>query len=150
MRKKIILLILFVLFFMAHPGWAQLSRDQERRLKELEEKEETWKAWDKNRSELERKLEELGADDTDLKGWRQKKKDNSAGSSTDESTGRYQAVRMDSNAVFILDTKEGHLWVWVIQKDNRGRPSEFLFYQGRVVPGSGMGELIDRTYKKAP
>ena len=66
------------------------------------------------------------------------------------SEGRFQAVRMDSNAIFILDTKEGHLWVWVIQKDSEGQPAEFMFYQGQVVPGSSMGELIDRTFKKRP
>lgn len=148
MQKKIVLLILSTMLFMVHPTWAQLSRDQERRLRELEEKEETWKAWENNRSELEKKLEELEANDTALKRWQQKKKESGTRDLTGEGTGRYQAVRMDSNAVFILDTQEGHLWVWVIQKDTRGQPAEFLFYQGQVVPGSSMGELIDRTYKK--
>jgi hypothetical protein len=55
---------------------------------------------------------------------------------------------MDSNAIFILDTQKGHLWVWVNQKDSSGQPAEFLFYQGQVVPGSKMGEIIDRTYNK--
>ena len=62
--------------------------------------------------------------------------------------GRFQAVRMDSNAIFILDTMEGHMWVWVIQQDSTGQPAEFLFYQGQVVPGSNMGEIIDRTQKE--
>lgn len=149
MSKKVVLFTLFTMLFIVHPGWAQLSRDQERRLQELEEKEEALKAWEKNRSEMKEGLGDLETNDTALKRWQQKKNENMAGP-TEESIGRYQAVRMDSNAIFILDTKEGHLWVWVIQKDNRGQPAEFLFYQGKVVPGSRMGELIDRTYKKTP
>ena len=32
-----------------------------------------------------------------------------------EGSGRFQAVRMNNSTVFILDTKEGHLWVWIAQ-----------------------------------
>ena len=96
---------------------------------------------------MEETLEDLRSSETALKGRRQGEKDKKT-DLTEERTGRYQAVRMDNNAVFILDTKEGHIWVWVIQKDNKGKPAEFLFYQGKVIPGSKMGELIDRTYQK--
>lgn len=64
------------------------------------------------------------------------------------SVGRFQAVRIDSHCVFVLDTKEGYLWVWIIQLDEGGKSAEFLTYQGQVSLGTEMGGLISRTYRK--
>ena len=147
MPKSATVLMGLLMFFTEQPGWAQLSSDQEKRLKDLDTRAEALKDWEEEGLEqgrllvrpetIDKKMEMLQTKDEDL---------NETVSGM--STGRYQAIRMDSNAIFILDTKEGHLWVWVIQKDNSGQSAEFLFYQGKVRPGSKMGELIDRTYQK--
>jgi hypothetical protein len=58
---------------------------------------------------------------------------------------RYQAVVIQEGTaprVFILDTREGHLWTWT--ENLRGADQE-LRYQGRVRPGRAMGEVIDST-----
>ncbi len=56
--------------------------------------------------------------------------------------GRFQATPLMSNAIFILDTKEGHLWIWLQQQDEEGRREHLLLYQGQVLPGSYMSERI--------
>jgi hypothetical protein len=49
-------------------------------------------------------------------------------------TGRFQALNVfDGKAVLILDTKEGHLWIWAL-------PS--VIYGGRIFPGEVIGEEI--------
>ncbi len=53
--------------------------------------------------------------------------------------GRYQAITLGKEAL-ILDTQEGHLWLW--GKSNDGR--FFIFYQGQVSPGQAMGDIVDR------
>ncbi len=147
MRTSIAVLTVICLLFISGSGWAQLTPDQEKRLKELEAKEKALKSWNENQSTSEKGLMELEAKDLTLKSLGNRRPAEGEGL-PEEGIGRYQAVRMDSNAVFIIDTKEGHLWVWVIQKDSEGQPAEFLFYQGKLMPGADMGELIDRTYKK--
>jgi hypothetical protein len=147
MPKSATALMVLLIFFAGQQGWAQLSSDQEKRLKDLETRAEALKDWEKDSLEqgellmrpetMENEMEMLQKKDQDLNE-----------SVSGVTAGRYQAVRMDSNAIFILDTQEGHLWVWIIQKDNSGQSAEFLFYQGKVRPGSRMGELIDRTYQK--
>ncbi|MGD2125668.1 MAG: hypothetical protein PVG99_06280 [Desulfobacteraceae bacterium] len=54
--------------------------------------------------------------------------------------GRFQAVRVEDNSVFILDTKEGHYWIWG-GSGSSGAVS--LIYGGRVRPGKRMGEIIE-------
>jgi hypothetical protein len=143
-----VFLTLFLLFYMCRPGWAQLNQKQEERLKELELKEEAWKNWEESRSAQDEDIIEEAVKQN--KTARKDSIDVIRDNLKNDKIGRYQAIRMDSNAIFIIDTKEGHLWVWVIQKDSQGIPSEFLFYQGKLVPGRNMGDLIDRTYKKFP
>lgn len=133
---------------MCGPGRAQLNQKQEERLKELELKEEAWKNWEESRSTQDEDIIEEAVHQN--KTARKDSIDVIRDNLNNDKIGRYQAIRMDSNAIFIIDTKEGHLWVWVIQKDSQGIPSEFLFYQGKLVPGRNMGDLIDRTYKKFP
>jgi hypothetical protein len=137
----------FLLFYLCGPTWAQLNPTQEKRLKELELREEAWKDWEESKpSQDEDLIKKNGQNEKAPTKNVSVIKDNIK----NDTIGRYQAIRMDSNAIFIIDTKEGHLWVWVIQKDSQGIPAEFLFYQGQVVPGQNMGDLIDRTYKKFP
>ena len=51
-----------------------------------------------------------------------------------QATGRFQALNVfDGKAVLILDTKEGHLWIWAL-------PS--VIYGGRIFPGEVIGEEI--------
>jgi hypothetical protein len=80
-------------------------------------------------------------------------------------TSRYQAVVIPeagrtgqsanlSSRVFILDTVEGHLWTWgeneAIYNDIGGKPrfGTALIYQGRVKPGTKMGEVIEMNVQK--
>jgi len=79
-------------------------------------------------------------------------------------TGRYQAVvipeagRTGQNAnlssrVLILDTVEGHLWSWGENEalyDHSGKPrfGAALIYQGRIKPGTRMGEVIETSGEK--
>lgn len=76
-------------------------------------------------------------------------------------TGRYQAVvipeaaRSGQNAslgsrVLILDTVEGHLWSWGENEalyDHGGKPrfGTALIYQGRIKPGTKMGEVMEAS-----
>jgi hypothetical protein len=67
------------------------------------------------------------------------------------SEGRYQAIPIDpgegygAEKALILDTVSGHLWIWVesptVDDDAGGR---FLIYQGQLVPGKKMGEIIEK------
>ncbi|MDB9823013.1 hypothetical protein OAC89_04855 [Deltaproteobacteria bacterium] len=147
MPKTTAVVIALCIFFTGHMGWAQLSSAQEKRLKNLEAKEEAWKEWEESRDRQKEvlvepeSLEKIGENI-------QPGKQSYQETLSEGIVGRFQSVRMDSNAIFIIDTMEGHLWVWVIQNDSAGQPAEFLFYQGQVTPGSNMGELINRTFKK--
>lgn len=75
--------------------------------------------------------------------------------------GRYQATVLHEGAqggksaklipkVFIMDTKDGHMWV-LEQNTKLHKPKgEFaigtvLIYQGRVRPGKKMGEIIEEA-----
>ncbi|HHH12823.1 MAG TPA: hypothetical protein ENJ98_01160 [Thiolapillus brandeum] len=72
--------------------------------------------------------------------------------------GRYQAVVLHSAGtssgtgsispkVFILDTRDGHMWTWEqnarVQRKKGGLSfGNILTYQGRLHPGSRAGEVI--------
>ena len=53
-------------------------------------------------------------------------------------TGRYQALKIgtatDAYGVFIIDTKEGHIWVWAEGKAPDGRFITKLRYGGKLSP----------------
>jgi len=73
---------------------------------------------------------------------------------------RYQAIAVPATAqgdqfsgrtpkVFILDTVEGHLWIWSENETVYGtagppKLGTVLIYQGRVRPGKRMGEIIEQ------
>ncbi len=73
--------------------------------------------------------------------------------------GRYQAVVLHSAGasggagsispkVFILDTREGHMWTWEqnarVKRRQGGRSfGDVLTYQGRLKVGSHAGQVID-------
>ena len=56
------------------------------------------------------------------------------------SVGKFQAIRMDENSVFILDTTEGHLWLWIIEKKKTK-----LLYQGKASIADKMGEILGES-----
>lgn len=78
--------------------------------------------------------------------------------------GRYQAVVVPQAArgsqsaslnakVLILDSRDGHLWTWsegeaLYGSDGRPQFGTVLIYQGRIRPGSRMGEVIERFVDK--
>jgi len=58
---------------------------------------------------------------------------------------RYQAVVIQegpSPRVFLLDTRDGHMWSW--SETIRGSDQE-LRYEGKLRPGKEPGELIYRS-----
>ena len=67
------------------------------------------------------------------------------------SEGRYQAIPIDpgegygAEKALLVDTIAGHLWIWIesptVDDDPGGR---FLIYQGQLVPGKKMGEIIEK------
>ena len=75
--------------------------------------------------------------------------------------GRYQAIVLHqggasgqpstlSPKVFILDTRDGHMWTWEQNawiKDPRGdlQFGTTTTYQGRLKTGSRMGEIIEQS-----
>lgn len=74
-------------------------------------------------------------------------------SATDD--GRYQALPLAGAAggqgggrAFILDTRDGHVWIWsenepVAAPDGRRRYGSGFIYQGKLRPGTRTGEFID-------
>ena len=69
-----------------------------------------------------------------------------------EEIGRYQVVvipkvaPLDADKVFILDTKEGHMWTWTqYQKiKDASEGGRYLTYQGKVKPSQKMGDIIEK------
>jgi len=55
-----------------------------------------------------------------------------------ENSGKFQAIRIDGTSVLIIDTQEGHLWLWGVYKDI----GFALFYQGQVSVGEKPGDTI--------
>ena len=55
--------------------------------------------------------------------------------------GRFQAIKFDSHDIFIIDTKEGHLWTWGTSTET----GSVLIYEGRVMPGYASGDIIKIT-----
>ncbi len=73
--------------------------------------------------------------------------------------GRYQALPlagaeggMGGGRAFILDTRDGHVWIWsenelMAAADGRRRYGTGFTYQGKLRPGTRPGELIDQPVK---
>jgi hypothetical protein len=64
--------------------------------------------------------------------------------------GRYQAIPLTTKpgagvSAFIIDTKEGHLWMWgFAMRPDKLELTTTLFYFGQVRPGKKPGECIYR------
>ncbi len=79
---------------------------------------------------------------------------------TTQASGRYQAVVVPQGGrgaqtgslnakVLILDSQAGHLWIWsegeaIYGAEGRPQFGTVLIYQGKIRPGSRMGEVIDQ------
>jgi hypothetical protein len=60
-----------------------------------------------------------------------------------EEAGRYQCVSLGtSDAVFIIDTREGHVWTWTGNPRIEHEGYVGIIYQGKVRPGNKTGTLI--------
>jgi hypothetical protein len=69
--------------------------------------------------------------------------------------GRYQAIALGGDGpgrggsrVLIIDSQDGHVWTWsgneLIAEGSSGRRYGAAFiYQGKLRPGSKVGEIID-------
>lgn len=62
---------------------------------------------------------------------------------------RYQAVPLNPGYEFgtekalILDTVAGHMWIWTESPATDERPGgRYVIYQGQLVPGREMGEVV--------
>jgi hypothetical protein len=111
MHKSITILVSLFVVLQGNLVWAELKSEQEGRQGELKAKEKAYQEY----VEFQKSLS---------KG----------------NVGRFQAVRMDDSAVFILDTKQAHLWVF------GATGSGFhVVYGGQVYPGMRAGEIIDSS-----
>lgn len=79
----------------------------------------------------------------------------------DEEYGRYRATVLNEGGqtgqagkltpkVFIIDSKEGHMWILEQNARLHGPKGDFslgtvLTYQGRVRPGKKMGDIVDQA-----
>ena len=72
--------------------------------------------------------------------------------------GRYQALPLPGaggqggGRAFILDTREGHVWIWsenelITAPDGRRRYGSGFIYQGKLRPGTQPGEMIEQQAK---
>ena len=69
---------------------------------------------------------------------------------------RYHAVDISksasssTNEVFIIDKKEGHIWVWkeypTIPNIQQG--GRMIIYMGKVKPGQKLGDIIEQQQFK--
>lgn len=56
----------------------------------------------------------------------------------EDGVGRYQALKIgtaaDAYGIFIIDTKDGHIWVWAEGETSDGRLRSRLRYGGKLIP----------------
>jgi hypothetical protein len=115
MPRSIFLLTVFVIVYAVAPAWAQLSPKQEKMVKQLEAGQE-----------IDTRISQGVLDF------------NKSGSK--ENVGRFQAVHLSNETIFIIDSQEGHIWLWLL--NNEG---SFLIYEGQLFPGTRMGEIIEKS-----
>ena len=81
--------------------------------------------------------------------------------SADEEYGRYRAIVLNEGGqssvtgsvvprVFVIDSKEGHMWTLDQKTKLHGLKGDFtlgtvLIYQGQVRPGKKMGEIVEQA-----
>ena len=117
MPRSFVLFAVLTMVFLHSLGWAQLSSEQEKRMKQLEESQEVEKIISQGILDFNK-------------------------SSSKENVGRFRAVRLSNETIFIIDTQEGHLWVWLLTNEGT-----FLIYEGKLFPGTRMGDVIEKSDK---
>ncbi len=83
-----------------------------------------------------------------------------------EDYGRYRAIIMQEEGrkgigqatnsfpkVFVIDSKDGHMWTWEEKKRIQGIKKNFtlgtvLTYQGRVTPGDKIGDIVGQSVRE--
>lgn len=65
-----------------------------------------------------------------------------------EEVGRYQAVRMGETSIFILDTKEGHMWLQSLNEVYDSKRTERYLYLGKIEVGKSPLLEYEETLKK--
>ena len=73
--------------------------------------------------------------------------------------GRYQAIALGGDGparggsrVLIIDSQDGHVWTWsgnelIVEGGSGRRYGAAFIYQGKLRPGSKIGEIIDTQPK---
>ncbi len=150
MGKGIGVLAIVALVLAGNPAWAELDQELLRKyeqmsLQELVEEAARYPDEKKIPEELSRTLdnkeqaEEEGTEEQESR-CATYKQDLSKGARE----GRFQACPVAGEAVFIIDTKEGHMWL--LKATDFGEAEEIhLLYEGRVCPGGKMGDVIERA-----
>jgi hypothetical protein len=150
MGKGIGVLAMVALFLAGNPAWAELDQELLRKyeqmsLQELVEEAARYPDEKKIPEELSRALD--NKEEAEQEGTEEQesrcatyKQDLSKGARE----GRFQACPVAREAVFIIDTKEGHMWL--LQATDFGQAEEiYLIYEGRVCPVGKMGDVIERA-----
>ena len=150
MVKGIGVLAMVVLVLVGNAAWAELDQELLRKyeqmsLQELVEEAARYPDEKKIPKELSRALdnkEEREQEGTEEQESRCATYKQELSKGTGE--GRFQACPVAGEAVFIIDTKEGHMWL--LQATDFGQAEEiYLLYEGRVCPGGKMGDVIERA-----
>ena len=108
MSRSIAIIITLFMILWGHLSWAESSSGQGKGKKELKAKEKIGQAYIEFNKSLSK-----------------------------GSVGRFRATTVDKNTVIILDTKEGHFWLW-----GQGISTITLIYGGQVYPGKHIAEII--------
>ena len=110
---RIFVIALMAVGLFCTDGWGGLTPEQEKRLEQLESQEQMGRVISQDMLEFNKSFSE-------------------------NSPGRFQAVRLSNVAVMILDTQACHIWLWLAKGE-----TFLLIYEGQVFPGTKMGEIID-------
>ena len=108
MKKLFIILLTVFGLLLSQFGWSELTSEQKAQLEKAK----------KQMEEVQTKQKEMATN--------QQKDMRLSRPGYNETMGKYQAIRLNDNAVFVIDILEGHMWVW---KADRQKPLE---YQGQV------------------
>jgi len=125
----------------------ETEKDKKFYLKPVEEKKQSaeefldieWEKAKKVETEAEIKAKERAEINAKARAWEAKRQPClSKFKKTLKEVGRFQAIHVGQGNLFVLDTKEGHFWIWsVFTGGHLG-----LIYGGQLCPGESMGEKV--------
>jgi hypothetical protein len=153
MGKSIVVFAMVALIFVGNMAWAEddqelLGKHEKMPFSELGKKAEkysdTEKIPEELRQEMDREKLAVQKELEEYKLWESRCATYKEVLSTTAKEGRFQACSIEEGLVFIIDTKEGHMWLW--RPGTIGEPKAIiLMYQGQLCPGAQMGHVIDRV-----